>query len=731
MTLERPFRISMLALVLTGMLAVTLALGSVLWLLGSAAAFVAIVVCAWLRPGWHLRRGVATVAVIIATQAVVIEWITTHSVLVPAAHFLIVTQLTWLTQERTNRNWGWLCVVSLLQIMLAGVLSVDLAFGLCFLAYLPAGVSALLFYNLRCELERHGGLKPSKMPRIGLRFLAGAGVVAAAEIVLSIAIFMHFPRFGIQILQLKPVQRGERLSGFSDTVRFGDLVRILDNPRVVMSVQLRKDGKPIQADRFRLLLRGIALDTYQHATWTTRHYIADSNRHMLPYRKRTSREEEADLIVQDITLQPIDTRVLFYLPEVMHFDRRTPNLDDVLYHRASGTFSSQRSNSMSLRYVVRSRMNAWPAELLHRPAKKPLTEIRHGRLFRNYDPSGRFSQLPSSIGPRTRALAETIVAGIPREQVYERAVRIESYLKGRYDYDLNAGVRTWGVDPIEDFLHRTKAGHCEHFAASMAVLLRCLDVPARVVTGFSGGEWNEYGEFYVIRQRNAHAWVEARVPSVSDRVAIAPEFGNDWATFDPTPPVITAPTLEHGWVAGFSGRLAYLRLWWNNNVVNFSSGDQARLAGAVTAALSRLPNYLPLWGRDRLAVGSGYAAGVGAAILLGGLLVVVGMYLGVTRLLGLRWALPWLRRGRRPGEPREGFYRRLLVLLRRRGFRREPSVTPREFARAVIARGGERYRSVETVTEAFCRVRYGGERLTAADRAAVHGALTELEAAKR
>jgi len=650
MSLERPFRISMLALALTGMLAVALALGSWVWLLSSLAAFAGIVAWTAVRPGWHLRRGIATVVVVVTAQGVVIEWLTTGTVLVPAAHFLIVTQLVWLTQERTNRNHGWLCLMSLLQMMLAGVLSVDPGFGLCFLAYLPAGVCALLFYNLRCELERHGSagspspepveghgaLRPSRMPRVGPRLLVGAGLVAVAELVLSILIFMHFPRFGIQLLQLKPVQRGARLSGFSDNVRFGDLARVLDNPKVVMSVTLRQGGRPIQADRFQLLLRGISLDTYRHATWTTSRYISDSVPHVSSYPKPPPPGDPKREVVQDISIEPVETRVLFYLRRIVHIQSETPNLDDILYHQVSETFSSQRSNSVSLRYVVRSRLPSWKSEDLGRPAPQPLRKLERGRLVKTYDPSGRFTQLPDSITARTRELAQEIVAGIPERHVYQRAITIESYLKGRYGYDVNSGVRTWGVDPVEDFLFRTKAGHCEYFAAAMAVLLRCLDIPARVVTGFSGGDWNDYGQFYIVRQRHAHAWVEVKVPSV-----------NDWVTFDPTPASLSSPTLGYGWLAGVSNRFAYLRLWWNNNVVNFSTGDQRRLARVVTNALSRLPNFLPLWGDDRLAFGSGYAAGVGAAIVFGGLLLVVGLYLAVARLLGRKLRWPWLRRRRK------------------------------------------------------------------------------------
>lgn len=721
MSLERPFRISMLVLVLSGMAALSLALGSLVWLAGGFATFVAIVVWAAARPNWHLSRGVATVVVVLIAQGVVIECLTTGTVLVPAAHFLLATQLVWLTQERNNRHYGWLCVMSLLQLMLAGVLSVDLLFGLCFLVYLPAGVCALLLYNLRCELERQGELTPSRTPRVGLRLVAGVAVVTVAEVVLSTAVFMYFPRIAIQVLQLKPLQRGSRLSGFSDRVRFGELARVLDNPEVVMSVRLTQGGKPVRADAFPLLMRGIALDTYRHATWTTQRYIPDSDERSLPFPLRESREMPDRDVVQDIVLEPVNTRLLFYLnapPQRLHHYIRlradTPNLERIRYHRESGAISSVHGSFNSLHYIVRSRLPRWRMDVLRRP----IADSERERILQS---GSRYLQLPDTIGKRTRELAAEIVADIPPGHFHDRAKRVELYLKSEYDYTTEAGLHSPGVDPVDDFLFTKKKGHCEYFASAMALMLRTLGIEARIVTGFSGGEWNEYGQFYIIRQRNAHAWVEVHNPEL-----------DDWVTYDPTPAATTTTTAGgHGWLGGLSDRLAYMRLWWNNNVVNFSSGDQRRLAKAVTHALSRLPNYLPLWGRDRLSLDSGLAAGVGAAIVFGVLVAIVGVYFGVAYLLGRKFHWGCLRRRRRTGVPSVGFYRRMLDVLRRRGYRREPSTTPREFAQEVVAQGGAEPEPVGVVTEAFCRVRYGGERLTADDRSAVSRALADLEGKKR
>ena len=68
------------------------------------------------------------------------------------------------------------------------------------------------------------------------------------------------------------------------------------------------------------------------------------------------------------------------------------------------------------------------------------------------------------------------------------------------------------ADPIAYFLFERKRGHCEYFASSMAVMLRAVGIPSRVVTGFRGGEFNDLTGSYIIRARDAHAWVEAYIP---------------------------------------------------------------------------------------------------------------------------------------------------------------------------------------------------------------------------
>src|SRR5262249_15046520 len=149
-----------------------------------------------------------------------------------------------------------------------------------------------------------------------------------------------------------------------------------------------------------------------------------------------------------------------------------------------------------------------PVELRALPAVYPVQVIH------------TYLQLPP-LDPRIKALADQISSN--SKNPYDKAANIQRYLISHYGYTLDLSG-THGDDPLADFLFVRRAGHCEYFASAMTVMLRAEGVPARYVTGFSPGEYNDVGGDYIIRESDAHAWVEVYFP----------QYG--WLPFDPTPP---------------------------------------------------------------------------------------------------------------------------------------------------------------------------------------------------
>ena len=124
--------------------------------------------------------------------------------------------------------------------------------------------------------------------------------------------------------------------------------------------------------------------------------------------------------------------------------------------------------------------------------------------------------------------------------------------------------------PVDDFLFNSKRGYCEHYASAMVLMLRTIGIPARIVTGFYGGEFNEYGGYVIVRQSNAHSWVEAAIDG-------------RWRLFDPTPPVVERRASAIGYL------LDMLRMKWNRYVVAFSASDQKEIIRTLSMPF-RLPS---------------------------------------------------------------------------------------------------------------------------------------------
>src|SRR5947207_3960423 len=137
----------------------------------------------------------------------------------------------------------------------------------------------------------------------------------------------------------------------------------------------------------------------------------------------------------------------------------------------------------------------------------------------------------------------------------------------------------WSSDVCSSDLVR-RSGNCEYFAAALAVMLRTLDVPARVVNGFQRGEWNPYGGYWVVRMRDAHSWVEAHIDGA-------------WVTLDPSPrgAVPAAP------ISTLTLYVDGLRMRWYRYVVGWSRQDQVNTAGAVR----RIAWSWPLTSRSHMA----------------------------------------------------------------------------------------------------------------------------------
>jgi hypothetical protein len=250
-------------------------------------------------------------------------------------------------------------------------------------------------------------------------------------------------------------------------------------------------------------------------------------------------------------------------------------------------------------------------------------------------------------------------------------------------------------DPLAFFLFQRRKGHCEYFASAMAIMLRTVNIPSRIVTGFAGGLYNPISGWYVIRASDAHSWVEAWMP------------GLGWTTFDPTPPDPNPPQLSILTRVGFYMDAA--EVFWQDWVLNYNFDRQLLLASKME---QRSRNFRMNW-LDELTNSTAKAVQTGSSH--GGVLVVAGVVVFFFYRFGAdiqRW---WfkrlrLRRVQRGDVHRSDatlLYERMLKSLKRRGIEKPPWLTPVEFARVV--NDPELSVLVEDITSAYNQLRFGGQ----------------------
>ena len=246
---------------------------------------------------------------------------------------------------------------------------------------------------------------------------------------------------------------------------------------------------------------------------------------------------------------------------------------------------------------------------------------------------------------------------------FDAARRVEVFLERNYKGVLERQMPPPGRDFVDYFLFESKRGFCVHFASAMVVMLRCLGIPARVASGFATGVYDRRLGAYLVRENDAHAWVEVYFP------------GQGWVAFDPTPEDVV------GGPRGWGARLKLLL---------FSTGQALK---GWWRGVKRWARGIP-WGAVILAT-------LGAMAL-----ALLGWQLGRMGALSLP-ARP-SRGGRGESDPAVEAYRAMLSLLSRRGLGRMPHETPYEHMARVEGELGRAAPSARRLAQFYVERIYGG-----------------------
>jgi len=467
---------------------------------------------------------------------------------------------------------------------------------------------------------------------------------------------------------------------------------------VVMRVQT---GVPLKYPLLRW--RGIALSQFDGRRWFTNEprkqiYQPDSDGWINLANRREAFGHTGERVEYVALLEPVASDALFAPAQLVrvrgNFSGEGSTYADSVRRSYLAMDSTEsifnlQKNSGQIRYQGVSILPVARPELANHSGTDYPEEIRDTYL-----------KPPPHLDPRIPDFARKITAAA--ENPYAKALAMESYLRSNFSYSLNM-TQNAGADPLAQFLFKSKAGHCEYFASSMAVMLRTLGIPSREVNGFLPGEYNEVGGDYIIRASDAHSWVEAYFPGIG------------WLTFDPTPPSNEATT-------GLLSRLAlyvdWFQLTWNEWVINYDFSHQTTLARNVGQIST---DWKETWRKKIRGAQDGLMDSLSVWQVQHPLLRLAVPILLVAALIVLRMA--WLRRligwlafqiqagGAADARPNpqmaSRMYAELLRLLARRGFRRAEGQTPREFA-ATLSVQPALAPVVAEFTDLYAQARFGG-----------------------
>jgi len=726
---QRYFEVSLFLLVSTGILAVVSS-GK----LDVVSRFLAPAALAYKSFGvWHARRPelsarVATWLVLAYFLFFPIDlWVLSRSVsenapnpalyaaLLSAVHLLLFATIVRLFSASTNRDFAFLAVLAVTSMLASAILTVETGFLLSLAIFLVLAVST--FVALEMRRSAGGAVSPpleSGSP-MAQRLNRALGItsllVAVSALAMGMVLFFLIPRFTMGYmsgLNLQP----SLMTGFTNDVALGEIGQIKKNPAIVMHIRI--DGDSSRAENVHW--RGIVLTNFDGKRWFT---PTQDPKVISPDIDGAYRFDPAGLpngefyrLRYTVLMEPIATDAVFVAarPETVRGrflneqSRAGSSRRGYMLLDRTGSIFNPFHNDKKVRYEGVSNLPIVPPP-----------QLRKAPLVYPAQITDTYLELPL-IDPRIRKLAEEITAGSQNE--YDKAANIERYLITRYAYTLDlTGPRA--DDPLANFLFVRRAGHCEYFASALTVMLRAIGIPARYVTGFLPGEFNDLAGDYIVRQSDAHTWVEVYFPS----------YG--WITFDPTPP-------GNGKQGGLFDRFTLYWDWfqstWSEWIVNYDFSHQITLGQNVQQSSRNWGESARQYFRqkqeqamqvllvlDRRIEASPYFL---PGILV--FLVALLFYLRGRSMIGYlvaRWSL----RARRGGDltaPLAALeYREMLRLLAKCGWQKAPSQTPLEFAAAIPI--ADLSAPVAQLTELYQSARFGSHPARIEQMSSLLGAIRE------
>lgn len=457
-----------------------------------------------------------------------------------------------LLEDRKFRDYMQIYALCMFLLIGSSLISFSVIFVLYFcllFAFSTASLMLLAYFSHEEDMT----ITRDNMVRI----IQNAALICVISIPASGLFFLILPRTNYPLFTFLN-QWAYAKSGFSDSVTLGDVAGIQEDRHVIFRAEMPKTDDGL------LYWRGLELDAFNGTSWTSSSGGAS-----------LFEELRGKTVSQTIYMEPYGNKYLFALDKPVSLQvqlgRRVWRLSTTAWFRKV---------EARLKYTALSA----PTELL------PEKTIERQRYL----------QLPADFSPRIRSLVENIL----KERPGNPAIALYDHVKfGQYQYSLDN--LPFSKNPLESFLFSRKAGNCEYFASSLAVMLRMAGIPARLVGGYRGGYYNPAAGYYMVLQKNAHVWVEAYMDN------------RGWLRLDPTPHSLDTPSEVYG-------RSLFLKLslmmdtfnyYWDKIVISYDFSQQIKLFRQVNALFEH-PVFSLKTGKETLIR---YLPELAVVILLGGI----------------------------------------------------------------------------------------------------------------
>lgn len=726
--LERP----LMVLIWLGLAAFSLSEGSLFYLLAGTAAVAVNLLAVHRAQEVYVSRFFVNAGVLVATAILVLEIVNSpRELLACLGHYLILIQICKLFERKTNRDYVQMLVLTMLLIVACSLLTMALWLAVVVALHLGLAAYTTMVFTLKRRLDQAavarlvveaGPLDAHRVAWNAVRDWPGRSLAlrsagaTAVMLLVGVAMFLVAPRDG-HPGSLAPSRAA--YSGFGQSVHLGDptVRKIYLSNRVVLTAEL---SGPLPTGPHAVqthYLRGQSFNQYAHSRW--------------------SRWAGRIFLPPPAGPPALDKR-LFESPLVLEVSQATIASPTLLFSVAppvqvvTAEGQAQIDGDGEIRFsppsqvepIIRYTVRTWPM---------PLSAEQVAFLGRMREHSGSQPLMPHGsiyAGPAVEQLArhwcqdlmDQDRSGGPRsdELNLRIATRLAQRLREEYEYTLDLDEVDDDRDGVEHFLFHSRRGHCEYFASALTVMCHCLDVPARLATGFRIETPPSAGQrSFVVRDRDAHAWTEVFTRS------------GDWVPLDATPPARSQQ--ETGLLAWARDTWSDMSFWWYKNVVGYDN----RLRQSLGQWLARTGRQV--WdGAKSLLAGAGESFrrllihGLVDALLVRLAVAVAAVGLLLEGLVIARLVRRSMRERSRAQEaarrapPQVRFLIRLLELLAGHGVGTQPAQTARHVAAEAAHKLHLPRQPLDDLVDLYYRLRWGRQAATADELAAAERTVNEL-----